>query len=331
MPLDMLPFKKFAYRNSLNMQTFNVSSRFVYITTHNEIHQYKRSCPARVSCMLPFKPLLTFLHASTYFICSQTDLYYLRGALNHIMPIAPLALNFEYKGLLVSISESLISRIELEDSGAGRSPDYDECRASDGCTPAGRFRVTTMRLSSDNGICSAQCNFGSKLVLGFENGVIGCIESSLIDGNGTGEVSLEVLSELGEPVVSLCCDGEFIYSSTLDSVFKIPAIPTSHSPDPCEHGGLFTKIRCRKVAIYKNLLILQQSLQITFLGHDLSLMDVSIFQLEIRSLEVHQDSLFIGFSCGLLVEYDLNEISTRLTEACKAPTVEMVSMPSNKS
>lgn len=314
MPLDMLAFKRFAYRSSQSMQTFDVSPGFIYITTQSEIHQYRRNCPTPISCTLPFKPLLTFLHVDTYFICSQKDLYYFKYTLNHIMPISPLTLNFEYRGFLVSICNDVVSTLKLEEcgteichGGVGCKDASDDTKSA-AATPAHAFQVTTRKLSSDNGICSAYSSIDSRLALGFENGVIGCIEDVVGESNSD-RISLGILSITNEPIVSMCSNDEFIYASTIESIYRISC--DGHGEDT----GFFTRIQCKKIVIFKNLVILQQKMRIMFLDQNLRFVDTSMFQLEIKNLDVHQSSLFIGFICGLLIEYDLDDIIARLSKS----------------
>jgi len=339
MAFNLSSYKHFAYRNSHNLEDFQISENFVYIITSNEIYEYKSCSSTFISLPLPFAPVSSFVWNQMFFICSKHDLYYFRSDLKHLIKTVPLTLNFEFQGNLMSIDKkrvrlvdlaTLQSNIHLDSTKDIMSNSHNqkltEAQVQDTIVKEYSFDL-------DNGICSAYTVFNSKIVLGFESGFIGWIQRDF----GNSIIKINEVAKIDEPIISIAIACGLVFVSTIGKILRFPiqderllaketALKSSDDEQntsniknklEClnlkEHGKIFTDIRCKKILVFENLLIAQQEKKITFLSMDLEIITCSIFQLEIKTTKVINGHLFIGFSCGLLVDFDLKSVRKKIS------------------
>lgn len=339
MAFNLSSYRHFAYRNSHNLEDFQISENFVYIITRNEIYEYKICSSTFISLPLPFNPVSTFVWNQMFFICSKHDLYYFRSDLKHLIKTVPLTLNFEFEGNLMSIDRKRVRLVNL----ATLQSDIHSDSTKDILSNSHNQKLIEAQVEDtivkeysfdlDNGICSAYTIFNNKIVLGFENGFIGWIQWDFDNSI----IKINEICKIDEPIISIAIICDLVFISTIGKILRFPiqderllsketALKTYNDEEHTsnikneleslslkEQGTIFTDIRCKKIVIFENLLIAQQEKKITFLSMDLEIITCSIFQLEIKTTKAINGHLFIGFSCGLLVDFDLKAVRKKIS------------------
>lgn len=291
--------KIFSYRNSTNLKSFEISNNFNYIVTNKEIHEYKMLTSDFIAFSLEFIPCSAFLIENIFFVSSKTDLYYFQTDLCHLMKLEALTLNFAYKNSLISIGNGNLRIIDLPFL---KSPDSIDLLK--------KSNLEFKKFPLGNGICSAFIIYDNKVFLGFENGLI---ERILLEESGSTLETNEII-KLNEPIISLAVEGNALFASTLDKIFKICI--TDENFETGNHSKIktkeYTEIKCKKILCHGKLLVVQQDKEVLFLDLNLKILATSIFQLEITDIKIKENSLYIGLKCGLLSSYDILSIENML-------------------
>lgn len=302
--MDLDQFALSSYRNSKNLIDFEVSKDFCYIVTAPDnlskcagqtikepvkltsvkivcsIDEYKRGNPEKISFNLCFQPIFIFPVDSTIFICTKDELYLLKNTVEWVMNIKPLTLNFSFYDKLVSVSENVIKLTSVLNS-----------------------HEAIFELDVRNGICSAYCIDADLLYLGYENGaVIAVTNQSFVNikpNLDKPKLSFKLVCKINEPILKILKIEGFLFLLALNSIHRI---------NLNSNEIIFTRQKSKDLFIYKNILINQKDKIVEFFDLNLKHIKSSIFGMKIKKIIQSEGSLFVGFECGLLIEYSISKI-----------------------
>lgn len=327
-------FQKFIYRNSHEIHSFEVTNDFLFICTSNEVHQYSLNKTVPIVGKLDFTATFSAFCIDRFFLASKKNLYYFKYKLYKLCELNALTLCFFVENKLISVDEhklkvylvvsvkdtndesnnekdkSIREDINVKDKNekCGKEGDIElayesikqdlnvKCEEdksiNENCTDVANCSVVWLNdaVMDNNGLCSAHCISNNLIFLGFENGKVGCFS---VDSICNPKISLDIKCDLKEPIISIVVANSLIFSLTLSGVYVSSK----------ESGTSFTAVKGRQLILYKNNLILVQDRRIVVLGFDLVILNTFLSLSDIKQVKVKGDSLYVGFSNGLLIEY----------------------------
>ncbi|KAM0681813.1 hypothetical protein GINT2_000330 [Glugoides intestinalis] len=288
-------FQLFSYRNSNALLSFDSCKDFVFIVTKNAIHQYKTRKALPLHCPLPFTPVFSCFFNDRMFLASKTELFHFKYELHKLQNIDVLSFTFTYLDYLITIGSKIIIYT--------LSAVYDNCKENNSMSVS-FYKECSLDMLESNGLCSAYCLFKSKIILGFESGAI-CL---LGDFTGNKTPTITMLECFNEPILSLIATEDHIFVHTIASVFRVKNSLQESKESEKGTDDLQTKLQAKKmIGIAEKLLVVQEKM-IIFLDYDLKVIKNFFLLFPIVDIKVSANSLVVGFSNGLLCEYDLNRI-----------------------
>lgn len=264
-------FTKFTYRNTSILTSFDISDQFIFIISKNQIHQYITRTTVPLTCKLDFIPIFGCFVKDRYLLASKTHLYYFKYTLNELYPIKPLAYTFMFNDKLISIDEDKIN--------------YSN--------------QIIKNKEKDTGMCSSHCIFQDKIFLGFESGTVGYYNDDFTKFNK--------LICLKDPILSICIYNDYLYVHSLSNIFRIPSLIINEKLKD-EKSIIFTEIKAKKIIKTEKGILIVENMRLLLMDFDLNIKNEFIAFFEIVDVKIYENSIFIGFSNGLLIEYDMKAL-----------------------
>lgn len=180
------------------------------------------------------------------------------------------------------------------------------------------------------GLCSSFFITEDKVFLGFENGMICSFLKNSLSNPRTME--LEVICCIEESVISLVVSDSSVFILTLLGIFRINKNSlhtqvdnnklqdnihrTQHTVDKSKaqeqvnrsKEEVFTAVKGRKLILWSDLLILVQDRRLLIISYGLEILDSYLSLTDIKDAKIVDSHLYVGFSNGLLIQYDLGSI-----------------------
>lgn len=280
----------FSYRNSNSLLSFDFSEDFVFIVTASAIHQYKSRKALPLVCPLSFTPVFSCFFKDRMFLASKTELFHFKYELHRLHKIDVLSFTFIYHDYLITIGTKIIIYTLS-----------NECKTN-GPLTLSFYKKCTVDMLECNGLCSAYCLFENQILLGFESGAVGLLK----DLKEQSKATIEVIECFNEPILSLVTTEDYIFVHTIKSVFRVNNLLALSREREKQPDELQTHLTAKKMLSLPEKLLLVQEKKIVFLDYNLRVIKDLFLVFPIVDVKVSANSLFVGFSNGLLCEYGLN-------------------------
>lgn len=294
-------FELFTYRNSYEMINFDVSDEFVFICTCDEIHQYCKGSTIPVVGKLGFSPTFNAFFSDKFFIGSKENLYYFKYELYKLGSLNSLALCLFVNKYLIAVDgeNNKIQVFNVECNNLCK-PRIDHAKHTVECDSVCLLHEIAMKSfegCNSFGLCSAYFIIDDLVFLGFESGTIVSFAAAQLSEPHS--ISFDVICTLKSPIITIVVKDSIVFALTLTGIFKIKI----ENPE-CQ--DFFTSVKGKMLLLFANLLILVQDQRLLIFDLDLNLVIRYLSLLEIKVCKIRSESFYVGFSNGLLVQYDLD-------------------------
>lgn len=320
-------------------QYVNVTNKGRNISPINVTYKNVKVLTEPLKAKIPFRPVFSSFNNGKYVLASKNELFYFKYDLFSIGRINPLSMTFFYEDLLISVdckdmtiykqtnshylpilqnsnkSDNLNIKNDENNTGNHDIENDGNNVGNSRCSVQLMSNITIKNLNSNlqpinnqdlSNICSASCIFDDQLYLGFEDGSVGAMPVNYLYSKSS-SVDMKILECFKDPVLTIVVDERFIFIQTLTSIFRIPKNDDS--------DGIYTMVRAIKMLKHTPFLILFQKNELIFMDFDLKIKKVFHSVFEIRDCKIlGEDSMFLGFKNGLLVEFSLSKISRLIHE-----------------
>lgn len=294
-------YELFTYRNSLGMTNFEVTDEFVFICACDEIHQYCIGSTIPIVGKLGFSPTFGAFFEDKFFIGSKDSLYYFKYELYKLGDLNSLALCFFVNKLLVAVEgdKSNIQVFKVECDKLCK-PRIDHAKHTVECDSIYLLHEVAIKSFDDTksyGLCSAYCLNENLVYLGFESGTIVSFPASQL--SNPNDVIFTLVITLHKPIITLLIKDSVLFALTITGIYKVKL----DKPDRIDY---FTSVNGKNLILVENLLVLEQEKRMLIFDLELNFIDkyTSLFDLSV--CKVRNDSFYIGFTNGILAQYDLS-------------------------
>ncbi|KAI5170302.1 hypothetical protein PAEPH01_1320 [Pancytospora epiphaga] len=287
MNADLVKYKRFTYRGCPGMCCFNVAELFIYMITETHITQITKHSAVSCSKQITFKPISTIIHDNLIYMISPKGLAYFDGNLYEICHSEPLSISFVSGPFVYTVAENRISVFSTEEKKI----------------------YLVLSINGVKGCCTAAHSTGSSAYLGYETGKVYLIENlnNISINRESNILETHQIGDLEEPILSIATFDIYIYTSTISG--KIARICKDEKTFIHTEVGFAMK----KILFYENLLVGFENSTIVLYDLDLKLLHSFVEYFAITDMFVLNDSLYLGYSIGLVTEYDIAKIKKSIT------------------